>query len=65
MEAYGALLRFADKLGQSNMTATIAQEYLDAMPADRLGKVGDSPLLTKYLGNTAEIDPITSWVLLP
>ena len=64
-EIYGDLLRFLDKLQLANPASKVAREMLSKMPEDRFGKIGNLPMLKKYLINTEELDPEKYWAFLP
>ena len=62
LESYDALLSFLDRIRAIKVATIIAQELLDNLPKDMLGKLR-SPLLEKYLVTTTEIDQIQYWQL--
>lgn len=63
--AWSELLRFVDELRLSSVALKLSREYVRQLPEDRQGRVGDSPLLIKYLKFSHELDRDRSWFLFP
>lgn len=63
-EAYMDLLSLIDKMELPAQAVKVANDMLQVMPRDRIGRIGELPALKRYLKNTREIDPTHYWALL-
>jgi hypothetical protein len=64
MDIYMDLLSFVDTLELTDACVEIARQALRAAPRDMIGKIGDDPLIQRYLLNTKELNPDLSWSLM-
>lgn len=64
-DAYLEYIKLLDALHLNDEALEAVEKFVEEMPPQYKGKMAESKLLSKFLVNTQELNPIRSWTLLP